>query len=148
MEYFIGVTLALVTCLAATLAGLDRDRAFYPTITIAIASFYALFAVMSGSLQILVIESVVITTFCAASFVGFRTTLWLVAAALVAHGTFDFFHRHFISSTGVPVWWPAFCLSFDVVAGLYLSWLLATGRTPARGTSTSTSPLQYQPDDS
>lgn len=39
MEYLIGVGLALSVSLLARIAGLDRDRAFYPTVMIVIAPF-------------------------------------------------------------------------------------------------------------
>ena len=63
MPYVIGAGLALAVCLFATFAGFDRDRAFYPTLTIVIASYYALFAVMAGATAALGVESVVILLF-------------------------------------------------------------------------------------
>jgi hypothetical protein len=65
--------------------------------------------------------------------IGFRMNAWLVAVGLVAHGLFDFLRGDLIVNPGVPVWWPAFCGSFDVVAGGYLAWWLARARvlTPA-----------------
>jgi hypothetical protein len=124
VEYLIGVVLALAVCVSATLLGLDRDRAFYPTVMIVIASYYALFAAMGGSARALVIESAVITVFLAAAVFGFKRSLWLVVAGLVAHGVFDFVHGHLIANPGVPAWWPTFCLAYDAVAGAYLAWLL------------------------
>ena len=50
MEYIVGVVLALGISGLATVVGLDRDRAFYPTLTIVIDSYYVLFAVIGGSL--------------------------------------------------------------------------------------------------
>src|SRR5207249_12220850 len=50
MPYVIGAGLALSVGMLATFVGLDRDRAFYPTLTIVIASYYVLFAVIGGSL--------------------------------------------------------------------------------------------------
>src|ERR1700704_2776876 len=44
MEYTVGVALALGISSLATVVGLDRDRAFYPTLMIVIASYYGLFA--------------------------------------------------------------------------------------------------------
>jgi hypothetical protein len=65
----------------------------------------------------------------AAALIGFKGSLWLVVAALAAHGIQDLFHRELIDNPGVPVWWPAFCSAYDVVAAGYLSFLLlATGR--------------------
>jgi len=131
MEYLIGVVLALAVCVSATLLGLDRDRAFYPTVMIVIASYYALFAAMGGSARALVIESAVITVFLAAAVFGFKRSLWLVVAGLVAHGVFDFVHGHLIANPGVPAWWPTFCLAYDAVAGAYLAWLLIWRRPRA-----------------
>jgi len=134
MEFLIGAVLALSVGLFATFIGLDRDRAFYPTVMIVIASYYALFAVMGGSIQVLMIESVVIVAFLGASIAGFKGSLWLVVAALAGHGMFDFVHGHLIQNPGVPPWWPHFCLTFDVVAAAYLAWLLLRSKVRAAST--------------
>ena len=134
MEFLVGAILALSVGLSATFLGLDRDRAFYPTVMIFIASYYALFAVMGGSAHALAIESIVIVAFLGASIAGFRRSLWLVVAALAAHGLFDFIHGHLIVNPGVPAWWPSFCLAYDVVAAAYLAWLLS--RSKVRATAT------------
>lgn len=133
MQLLIGAVLALSVGLSATFVGLDRDRAFYPTVMMVIASYYALFAVIGGSDYALMVESIVIAVFLGASVAGFRSSLWLVVAALAAHGLFDFFHGQLIANPGVPAWWPLFCLSYDVVAAAYLAWLLSRsgGRSAA-----------------
>ena len=132
MEYLVGVGLALAVCLLATFVGLDRDRAFYPTITIVIASYYGLFAVVGGSTRALAIECLVITAFLLVSILGFKANLWLLVAALFAHGVFDSVHGHLISNPGVPMWWPMFCLAFDLTAAGYLAWLLSGSRGARR----------------
>ncbi len=127
----IGALLALAVGLLATASGLDRDRAFYPTVMIVIASLYALFAVLGGSTTALVLESLIGAAFIAAALLGFRSSLWLVAVALAAHGVFDLVHGTVVSNPGVPSWWPAFCLTYDVTAAGYLGWLLMSGRIRA-----------------
>jgi hypothetical protein len=127
----IGVSLALAIGLMGTRVGLDRDRAFYPVVTIVVASYYALFAVMGASSGTLILESSVGTVFLALAVLGFRSSLWVVMAALVAHGIFDLSHGTLISNPGVPQWWPEFCLTFDVSLAAYLAWLLKSGRTRA-----------------
>jgi hypothetical protein len=104
--------------------GLDRDRAFYPTILMVIASYYILFAVMGGSTQVLLVEALLAAAFFAAAVAGFRFSLWLVVLALSAHGVLDFFHARVIEDPGVPSWWPAFCLAYDFCAAGFLAWLL------------------------
>lgn len=49
---------------------------------IVIASYYALFAVMGGSIQVLMLESMVIVAFLGASIADFKRSLWVVVAAL------------------------------------------------------------------
>ena len=124
MEYLIGVGLAAAVCVFAALAGFDRDRVFYPTMVLVVATYYILFAVMGGSTRALVSESLVAAVFFVLAVAGFKTNLWLTVAGLAGHGVFDFFHHRFIQNPGVPVWWPGFCLSYDVLAGAFLAILL------------------------
>lgn len=133
MAYLVGALLALAVSGMATLSRLDRDRAFYPTVMIVIASYYALFAVMGGSGHALGVETAVIAVFLAASLVGFKHSLWLVVAALAGHGIFDAFHGRLIANPGVPAWWPPFCLTYDVVAAGYLAYLLVRRGGAAQG---------------
>jgi len=124
MEYLIGVGLAAIVCTFAMLVGFDRDRVFYPTLVTVIATYYILFAVIGSSMRALVLESLIAGAFLALAVVGFKKNLWLIVAALAAHGVFDFLHRLFIQNPGVPSWWPRFCFSFDVLAGGFLAMLL------------------------
>lgn len=133
MAYLVGALLALAVSGMATLSRLDRDGAFYPTVMIVVASYYALFAVMGGSGHALGVEIAVITVFLAASLVGFKYSLWLVVAGLAAHGILDAFHDRLITNPGVPVWWPPFCLTYDVVAAGYLAYLLVRRGGAAQG---------------
>ena len=131
MAYLIGAMLAFAVGGLATVVGLDRDRAFYPTVLIVIASYYVLFAVIGASPPVLVVESGVATAFGVLAIVGFRYSLWLIVAALASHGILDVVHGQVIANPGVPVWWPAFCLVFDVVAAAYLALLLVRRVVPA-----------------
>jgi hypothetical protein len=128
---FIGASLALAIGLLASGVGLDRDRGFYPTVTIVIALYYVLFSVMGASTQTIVIESLVAVAFLLAAVLGFRSSLWLVVGALAAHGLQDLVHGRLISNPGVPGWWPQFCFAYDVTAAGYLAWLLKSGRLGA-----------------
>jgi len=127
----VGALLAFAVGLFATATGLDRDRAFYPTVTIVIAYLYALFAVMGGSTNALVLETVAGTAFLVAAVLGFRSSLWIVAVALAAHGLFDLVHGRINTNPGVPSFWPAFCGAYDLTAAAYLAWLLKSDRIKA-----------------
>lgn len=128
MPYVIGIVLSAAVALFGRYAGFDRDRAFYPTIMIVIAAYYVLFATISGSVQTVVIESGVMMLFVAAAVAGFKSSAWIVVAALAGHGVFDAVHGYIIENAGVPAWWPAWCFAYDVGAAAGLAWLLQHGR--------------------
>jgi len=121
MEYLIGVMLSLAVAGLATVVVFDRERAFYSTVMIVIASYYVLFAVMGASKHTLTIEIVIACGFLLVAVLGYRRNFWLVVAALIGHGVFDFVHHFFIDNPGVPHWWPGFCLAFDVFFGAFLT---------------------------
>jgi hypothetical protein len=121
VEYLVGLLLSVAVAGFATAVGLDRERAFYPTVLIVIASYYVLFAVMGASGRTLVIEIVVASAFLVAALIGFKKNLWFAVAAIIGHGAFDFVHHWLIENPGVPHWWPGFCLTFDVVVGAWLA---------------------------
>jgi len=124
MPYLIGLILALAVCIFALVTGFDRDRAFYSTVVIVVAHYYILFAAVGASNSVLLAECAGAAAFIVLAVIGFKKNLWIVAAALAGHGVFDFFHHMFIHDPGVPVWWPGFCMSFDVLAGAFLAVLL------------------------
>ena len=131
MAISIGLVLAISIGLFATIIGLDKDRAFYPTVMMVIAGYYILFGAMGAPPETVVAESVAAAVFIAAASWGFKSSLWIVVLALATHGVFDFFHADLIPDPGVPIWWPSFCLAYDVAAAGYLAFLLHRGRIRA-----------------
>lgn len=130
MEYVIGVALAVVVGLFAGALGFDRDRSFYPVVLIVIAILYVLFAAIAGSKGAIVLETLPALLFVAAAAIGFKKTLWIVVGGLAIHGAFDFFHPGIIRNPGVPAWWPAFCLAYDITAAAYLGVLIRVRGVP------------------
>src|SRR5689334_17420465 len=123
MEYLVAVILGLVVAGFAAASGFDRDRAFYPTVLIVIASYYSLFAAMGSSgYSTFEIEIAVGLVFSALAVLGFKKNLWLAAAGIAGHGFFDFFvHHALVTNPGMPVWWPGFCGTIDIVLGGWLA---------------------------
>ena len=117
MEYLIGLFLSLAVAGLAISMGFDRERAFYLTVAIVVASYYVLFAVMAASGRTLVIEIAVASGFLLLATIGYKRNPWLIALAIAGHGVFDIVHHWLIDNPGVPHWWPGFCLVFDVILG-------------------------------
>jgi len=130
LPYVAGAGLSTGVALFARWAGFDRDRAFYPTVVIVVASYYVLFAVMSGSVETVLLESIVMTLFAVAAVAGFKASPWIVVAALAGHGALDAVHGHVVQNAGVPAWWPAWCLTYDVGAAGALAWILMRADSP------------------
>ena len=128
----IGVALALGVGIAATAVGMDRDRALYPAVLIAIAALYGLFGTIDGTPSVIAIETAGMVPFVVAALVGFRRTLWFVVVGLLCHGIYDFLHGRIVHDAGVPPWWPLFCLAYDATAALYLAGLLVRSTVTAR----------------
>ena len=133
MPLLIGIVAALAVGLLGTTTRMDRDRAFYPVATIVIASYYVLFALQGHSTRALVLDAAIGVIFLVMAVAGFRRSLWIVVVALAGHGVMDFFHPAVVDNPGVPAWWPAWCLAYDVTAAAYLAWLLRSGRVRAAG---------------
>ena len=132
MEYAVGVILGIGIGIFGTFVGLERDRALYPTALVVIASYYCLFAVLGGSNSALAQEMLAAVVFIVIAAVGFRTNLWLVAAGIAGHGIFDALHGYVIHNPGLPVWWPAFCGTIDIVIAAYLVIRLFQQKIPSR----------------
>jgi hypothetical protein len=124
MEYFLGFIIASVVSSLASLVGFDKERGFYAVVLIVIASYYVLFAAIGAPLSTLAEELLPLTFFVLIAVVGFKGSPWLIVAGLAAHGVYDILHPHLIDNPGVPIWWPSFCLAYDLTAALYLAWLL------------------------
>jgi hypothetical protein len=131
MGILIGCVLALVLCAGAWAIGLDRDRAFYAAMLMAIATYEVLFAVLAGSTSAVVVEVALAAGFVVIAAIGFKRSMWLVVAGLAAHGWSDVVHDSFSPDAGIPAWWPGFCGGFDWVAAAVLALRLAPAKDAA-----------------
>src|SRR5689334_22911955 len=100
MNVLIGLLVAGAVGLFGSLVGLDRERGFYPVIVVVTASYYVLFAVLGGAGPALWPEAAILCGFIALAVIGFKTNLWIAAAALLGHGVLDIFHGAMIDNPG------------------------------------------------
>jgi len=128
----VGLVMALAVGILATVTRMDRDRALYPATLIAIAALYGLFGTIDGTPAVILAEVAGMIPFAALALLGIQSTLWIVGFALAGHGVYALLHARIVTDTGVPAWWPVFCLAYDVTAALYLAVLLRRSTVPAR----------------
>lgn len=122
-----GLIGGLAVILGMWRAGMLVERSGVAVLLVAIAFFYPVFAVMDG--QSIGLHSIVFLAFLALAAFGFRSGFGVLALAIAAHGVFDL-ATAFTNHPG-PIWWPAFCGSLDIVAGLALWTLIKLQRIPA-----------------
>ena len=130
MPIVVGVLLAIAIAALAKFTRFDEERSFYSTVLVIIASYYVLFAVLSGSSHALVWELVIAVVFSTVAIIGALFLPTLVGTGIIAHGLFDLVHDILIENSGVPTWWPTFCGSLDVLLGL---WVIALTRSRPNG---------------
>jgi len=134
LPLIVGSLGAVAVGVFAHAVGYDRDRAFYATVLTVVGMLYVLFAVMAGGGGLL-LELAFFAGFAAMAVVGFKWSMWIVAAGLALHGLFDFVRYYFLAAPGAPSWWPAFCGSYDVVAALGVGLLLLARGPRPQGTA-------------
>ena len=126
----LGLLCAFAIAGAGRCSGFEKDRSFYPTVLIVIASYYLLFAAMAN--EAIIAESLGLALFSGIALVGAFIAPWLVGAGIILHSVFDLIHAQIINNPGVPTWWPAFCAAVDVLLGLWVIYI-STGSRPRTG---------------
>ena len=120
-EFLIGVALAILVAIFGAITNFDRDRSFYSTVLIVIASYYVLFSFIA--IEAIAIEILIALIFCILAVFGATKWPLLLGLSIIFHGIFDYAHDSFIENSGVPVWWPAFCAGVDIALGIWVVYL-------------------------
>ena len=129
MTILIGVVLALIVAGFAAISRFDRERSFYPTVLIVVASYYLLFAAIAANALAIGVALAGLGVFTTVAVAGFRQSLWIVVAALAGHGLLDASYARILPNMSVPTVWPDFCAAFDVAAALCLGFrMVSSGR--------------------
>ncbi len=108
--------------------GMLSERSGAAVLLMAVAVFYPVFAAAEADTAGLVLHLLIFAGFTFLALRAYHRGLFLLAGGLIAHGIFDII-AGFIATPG-PSWWPAFCASFDIVAGVMILQLIQTGKVP------------------
>lgn len=124
MNILFGIALAIGVGLFGSHAQFDRGRSYYPVILIVTASYNVLFAICANFPLVALGEIICLSAFVVVAIYGFRKNLWTIVFGLVLHACLDSIHDRLIANPGIPMWWPGFCLTFDVFFAAYLGYRL------------------------
>lgn len=130
IEVLAGVAVGVLTILLARI--LRGQGWLYSIGLLTLPVLYASFALAAGEQSTAIKELIYGAPYLLAgiifAFVSLRWSAVSVGALWIAHGVYDLIHGRIITNIGVPVWYPLFCFSVDIVVGAYLVWL---SRRPA-----------------
>ncbi|MGC6534511.1 MAG: hypothetical protein ACON4V_03060 [Parvibaculales bacterium] len=98
----------------------------------ALPLFYMLFALMVGDVGAMALEFAYGLPFFVLGVLcfkrGFKGSGFVVIALWVLHAAYDVYHHLLVANAGVPFWYPALCLGFDMMMVIYLLRLVTRQR--------------------
>jgi hypothetical protein len=125
LEAIIGAAVGVFTIVFARI--IRGQRWLYSLGLLTLPGLYASFALQAGENAVGVKEMIYgipyVVVGLVFAFVSVRQSAVVVGAFWILHGLYDLTHSQFITNIGVPIWYPVFCFSVDVVVGAYLLWL-------------------------
>lgn len=95
-------------------------RLFAATILIAIAFIYVGFSLKGNPVHLIALEVTVALIFYFLAVIGYSRNKALIAFGIILHGVWDIFHHgSFVIGTDIPGYWPTFCLTVDIIDGIW-----------------------------
>ncbi len=108
--------------------GMLSERSGAAVLLVAVAVFYPVFAAAEGDFVALALHLAIFAGFTFLALRAYHKGLFLLAGGLIGHGIFDIMAG--LIATPGPGWWPAFCASFDIVAGVMILQLIQSRKVP------------------
>lgn len=130
MPEIIVMTYTLEIVVGAMVAGLliavfhrvrfDRALRFWAQALVVASAIYVGFVLVGDApIRSLLVEAGGLVLFVALAILGVRYSPWVLAGAWFAHIAWDaLLHSH--NTTFVPQWYPAACIGFDLIVGVYI----------------------------
>jgi hypothetical protein len=90
------------------------------TILCSIAFIYVGFSLKGNPVSATILEVLVAVVFYLIAVIGYSKNSSLIAYGIVLHGIWDLLHhKASIVKTDIPNYYPIFCLTVDILLGLY-----------------------------
>jgi hypothetical protein len=121
IETFSGIVAALlIIVLTRALSKHFTTRLIAATSLVAIAFIYVGFSLKDNPVSMIILDSGMALIFYFMAIIGYMRSDFLIASGIILHGVWDIFHHNgFFIGTDLPDYWPSFCLTVDIIDGLY-----------------------------
>lgn len=117
----IGAALAVATIPFHLLLSKTQSEQFAAMILAVIGAIYVGFGLQTGNRAQIAMELTAAFGFLGAALAGLWITPWIVPAAYVMHGFWDYAHHKSSRLVSIPLWYPPFCAVYDWVAAASLA---------------------------
>jgi hypothetical protein len=121
VEAIWGVVAAIaIIILAQVLSRFFSIKLFATACLVAIAFIYVGFSLKDNPASSIILESGVAILLYFVALFGYTRNSSLIAYGIIFHGIWDILHHdQVLITTDVPVYWPTFCFTIDIIDGLY-----------------------------
>lgn len=96
----------------------------YPLVLSTYPLFYFAFAIVASDPAALMQElkyAIPIFVICIVTAIkDIKYSAFVLSLGYIGHGIYDAVHIHLFENPGMPIWWPEFCATVDIIMGLYL----------------------------
>ncbi len=96
----------------------------YPLVLSTYPMFYFGFAIYASDQAALMQElkyAIPIFIICIVTAIkNTKYSAFVLSLGYIGHGIYDAVHIHLFENPGMPIWWPEFCGTVDIIMGLYL----------------------------
>jgi uncharacterized membrane protein HdeD (DUF308 family) len=118
---FVAVGLILVTVI---LKKYFTTKLIAAGILIAIAFIYVGFALKENPTSLIMLEISMAVMLFFLAVIGYIQKTALLGYGIIFHGIWDILHHNgWFVHTDVPAYWPVFCMTIDLVYGVYLLYI-------------------------
>ena len=115
----IGAAVAIIV-LAQVLSRFFTIRLFATAILVAIAFIYVGFSLKGNPTSLIILELGFAIMLFFLAIIGYTGNESLIAYGIILHGIWDICHHNgVLINTDIPVYWPTFCFTIDIIDGLY-----------------------------
>ena len=120
-EILAAVVAASIVIMVTTLLSKHfSEKLIAASVLCSIAFIYVGFSLMGNSVNSIVLEVSVAVFFYFLAMIGYSKNNFLIAYGIVLHGIWDLLHQNgLLIKTNIPDYYPLFCLSVDVILGIY-----------------------------
>ncbi len=121
VEAIWGVVAAIaIIILAQVLSRFFSIKLFATACLVAIAFIYVGFSLKDNPASSIILESGVAILLYFVALFGYTRNSSSIAYGIIFHGIWDILHHdQVLITTDVPVYWPTFCFTIDIIDGLY-----------------------------